>query len=166
LPERIQGWTLSHEAVLLPGDSRANESVNAVIQSGGAGSDEVLPVDVPQARSAEIAKNVQEIYEEDEAEEDASSQRSSALPREVVLQNPVSSNVPYWNELPLDLRGRLPSLRISLYAYAVSTDERFVVINGKKIRQGGDVSPGVKVLQIGAEAMMMEMQGQKFMVPR
>jgi general secretion pathway protein B len=143
--------------------------------TGAEGASSVAEPLLPEIASApeflnshapDVARNVREIYEEDEPDEENLSERSLAPKQEVTLQNQDGASVPLISDLSLDDRSRLPSFQISLYAYSSLPEERFIVMNGKKAREGDEPIVGVKLLHIGADSVIFDANGQRFRIER
>jgi len=76
-----------------------------------------------------------------------------------------SSGVPLYNDIAATTR--LPSLRLDLHVYAASPQERFVMINMKKLHEG-DALPteGVRVESITPYGAVLSHDGTRFLLPR
>ena len=78
----------------------------------------------------------------------------------------IRPGTPDLRDLPLDFQERIPPLKISMFAYSREPAERFVIIDMKKYRTGDRLPGNVLLLEIQAENLLLELDGQKFRVPR
>lgn len=86
-------------------------------------------------------------------------------PPEVGAQ-PAGPTLPL-GKTPPALRGRLPDLDMTVYAYSASNPaERFVIIHGRKYRPGDRMEGGAQIREINGEAMVIELDGKRIAVPR
>lgn len=53
-----------------------------------------------------------------------------------------------------------------MFAYTENPEDRFVIVNMKKVRAGEMLPGGVLLLEIQAENLLVEYDGQKFLIPR
>lgn len=78
----------------------------------------------------------------------------------------VRPGTPDLRDLPLDFQERIPPLKISMFAYSREPSERFVIIDMKKYRTGDRLPGNLLLLEIQAENLLLELDGQKFRAPR
>ena len=90
-------------------------------------------------------------------------QQESGLPRPHPGRRP---GTPALRDLPADFQSRVPDFRITMFAYAERPEERFVIINLKKLKVGDLLPGGLLLIEIEAEHLVAELDGQKFMIPR
>lgn len=76
------------------------------------------------------------------------------------------NGIPHLRDLPLDFQERIPPIKISMFAYSRNPSERFVIIDMKKHRAGDQIPGGALLLEIQAENLLLELDGQKFLLPR
>ncbi|MDW8480037.1 MAG: general secretion pathway protein GspB [Xanthomonadales bacterium] len=74
----------------------------------------------------------------------------------------VAEGPPWLEELPYALRRQLPPLRVSMVVAAADPAARFVLAQGERRREGEELAPGVRVVEIGGEALLLEFRGQRF----
>lgn len=84
----------------------------------------------------------------------------------LALRNRVGSGLPMINDMPEAFRSRIPSFRITMFAYSENPQERFVIVNMKKLVAGDVLPGGVLLIEIRAENLVGELDGQKFLIPR
>jgi hypothetical protein len=73
--------------------------------------------------------------------------------------------VPYAWELPLGTRQALPKLALAMHVYADDPLRRFVILNDTRLVEG-ETSAGVTVREIRRDGVVLEWQGQRFLLPR
>jgi general secretion pathway protein B len=118
----------------------------------------------PFPRSEPDAHTVLEDAEIDESEmeesQTAMSTQASGLPARD------QGGIPHLNDLPTEVRERIPPMKISLYAYSKIPAERFVIIDMKKYRAGDRIAGTALLLEIQQENLLLELDGQKFLTSR
>lgn len=85
---------------------------------------------------------------------------------ENVQTSPHKSGLPRIDELPENIRDRMPPLKITMFAYSENPQERFIIVNMKKYVAGEVLPGGLLLIEIRAEDMVAEIDGQKFLIPR
>jgi general secretion pathway protein B len=60
----------------------------------------------------------------------------------------------------------LPQLRLDLHVYAVKPEDRFALINMRRVHEGDTIQNGVRVESITPEGVVMSHNGSKFLLPR
>lgn len=108
----------------------------------------------------------QELEREGELMADAGRGRYAAEPQVSIRRPAIRSGTPDLLELPLDFQERVPPMKISMFAYSKNPAERFVIIDMRKYRAGDRLPGGILLLNIQAENLLLELDGQKFLVPR
>ncbi|MDC8014064.1 general secretion pathway protein GspB [Tahibacter soli] len=71
----------------------------------------------------------------------------------------------YW-QLPLNIRKDLPALKLSMHVYSPTPEQRFVVLNGNRQKEGDDLGADVRLTEIRVDGAVLEFHGQRFLVPR
>jgi general secretion pathway protein B len=74
--------------------------------------------------------------------------------------------VPSIHDLAPQVTAGLPPLNIDLHVYSADPAQRFVIINGQRLRQGGQLKEGPTVEQITQEGAILSHQGIRFLLPR
>lgn len=74
------------------------------------------------------------------------------------------SNLPTADELTA--RGGLPELKLELHVYSNNPAERFVFVNGSRYREGDATREGAQVEEITREGVVMNLRGNRFLLPR
>jgi len=62
--------------------------------------------------------------------------------------------------------GGLPELRVDMHTYAARPQDRFVLINMKKAREGDMLPEGVKVESITPDGVVVSRNGAQFLLPK
>lgn len=69
---------------------------------------------------------------------------------------------PLLNTLPPDLRGSLPALNLDIHVYSADPGKRFVVVNGRRYREGDSVEKSVVLESVTANGAILRQGGQRF----
>jgi|APCry1669192269_1035402.scaffolds.fasta_scaffold13857_2 general secretion pathway protein B len=85
---------------------------------------------------------------------------------ETIPRSAAGSGLPMLHDMPESFRSRIPSFRITMFAYSENPQERFVIVNMKKLIPGDVLPGGVLLIEIRAENLVGELDGQKFLIPR
>ena len=75
-----------------------------------------------------------------------------------------ASGVPLYQQAATQTQ--LPQLRLDLHAYAPRPEDRWVIINMHKLREGDSTPEGVRVESITPEGAVLSYQGTRFLLPR
>jgi len=81
-------------------------------------------------------------------------------------RTPARDAIPWLNALPAEFRQRLPEFRINIFAYSPDPEERFAIIDMQKYRVGERIPGDALLLEIRADCLILELDGQKFRYPR
>lgn len=65
-------------------------------------------------------------------------------------------------ELPLHIQQEIPPMEVQLHAYSSNPGERLVSINSIRLREGGLLSPDLKLEQITQDGMIFSYKGYRF----
>jgi general secretion pathway protein B len=76
------------------------------------------------------------------------------------------SGVPLYQEAATGPGARIPQLRLDLHVYAVRPQDRFVMINMHKLREGESLPEGVHVESITPEGAVLSYNGSRFLLTR
>jgi hypothetical protein len=66
------------------------------------------------------------------------------------------------HDLPPTVRNEVPRLSVSFLVYSDQPEERMVTINGKRMREGEEVSEGLKLERITPEGVVLNWRGKQF----
>ena len=73
--------------------------------------------------------------------------------------------ISYW-QLPESVRGQLVALRISVMVYSETPEERFMIMNGKRLVEGDEPQQGLVLEEIGREGAVFSFRLYRFLVKR
>ncbi len=76
-----------------------------------------------------------------------------------------AEGVPLYQDAAVVPGTHIPPLRLDLHVYAARPEERFVMINMKKLREGDSLPEGVRVESITPEGTILSYSGSRFMLP-
>jgi general secretion pathway protein B len=71
-----------------------------------------------------------------------------------------------WYELPQDIRMKLSLPRLDLHVYSEEPQNRFILVNLQKYREGETLESGLVLEEILPEGMVMSYGGERFMVEK
>ena len=73
--------------------------------------------------------------------------------------------VPLYSDAAVVPGTHIPALRLDLHVYAARPEDRFVMINMKKLREGDSLPEGVRVEAITPEGAVLSYSGSRFLLP-
>ncbi|MFZ1576443.1 MAG: general secretion pathway protein GspB, partial [Chromatiaceae bacterium] len=73
---------------------------------------------------------------------------------------------PQERHLPREVEQRLPSFLLTVHIYDLEPAKRFVVIDGRKLRQGDSSRGGILVEEILPDGVALSFEGHPFFRPR
>jgi general secretion pathway protein B len=82
-----------------------------------------------------------------------------------VAQPHRSEPVSLW-QLPDSVRSDLPALRMSVLVYAERADDRFVLVNGERLKQGDELVAGLEVEEIRRDGVVFTYELYRFLLRR
>lgn len=71
---------------------------------------------------------------------------------------------PLLQELSAALKAEIPSLKFAGHTYALEPYQRLIIINGKILREGDTISPGLRLLEITWNGVTIDFKGTRFRV--
>jgi general secretion pathway protein B len=71
-----------------------------------------------------------------------------------------------YQDLAVAAGSNLPQLRLDLHVYAAKPQDRFALINMRKLHEGDSLQGGVRVEAITPDGVVMSHNGTKFLLPR
>jgi general secretion pathway protein B len=77
-----------------------------------------------------------------------------------------ADGVPLYQDIATLPGTHVPQLRLDLHAYAARPEERFVMINMHKLREGDSLPEGVRLESITPEGAVLSYNGSRFLLPR
>jgi general secretion pathway protein B len=76
------------------------------------------------------------------------------------------SGVPLYQDAAITPGTNIPALRLDLHAYAARPQDRWVMINMHKVREGDTLPEGVRVDSITPDGAVLSYHGSSFLLPR
>jgi len=76
------------------------------------------------------------------------------------------SQLQSWYELPQDFRNKLDLPRLDIHAYSEEPQNRFILVNLKKYREGDRLESGLVLEEILPDGMVMSYRGERFLVDK
>jgi general secretion pathway protein B len=89
-----------------------------------------------------------------------------AAPLSSHVRRGTADGVPLYQDWAATGGASLPQLRLDLHVYAARPEERFVMINMHKLREGDSLPGGVHVDSITPEGVVLSYSGAHFLLPR
>jgi general secretion pathway protein B len=90
---------------------------------------------------------------------------TAATPAPVPAEIPPALTVPAplrkFREMPPDYRADFPALKIEIHVYEKSPQQRFVMVNGRRYREGERLGEGPVLVEIVPEGLVLEYRGEK-----
>jgi general secretion pathway protein B len=74
--------------------------------------------------------------------------------------------VPLYQDVSATPGTHLPQLRLDLHVFAARPQDRFVMINMHKLREGDSLPEGVHLDSITPEGAVLSYNGSQFLLPR
>ncbi len=79
---------------------------------------------------------------------------------------PAESDVPALRDFDAALRADLPPLRASMHVYDSDPARRFVLIDGRRVREGDVLGESLFLIEIRRDGSVLEFRGRRFLLPR
>jgi general secretion pathway protein B len=76
-----------------------------------------------------------------------------------------AEGVPLYQDAAVVPGTHIPQLRLDLHVYAARPEERFVMINMRKLREGDTLPEGVRVESITPQGAILSYSGSRFLLP-
>lgn len=91
--------------------------------------------------------------------------QAQAEPEPAPAQIPPALTVPAplrkFREMPPDYRADFPALKIEIHVYEKAPQQRFVMVNGKRYREGERLNEGPQLVEIAPDGLVLEFRGEK-----
>ena len=82
------------------------------------------------------------------------------------VRSGTESGLKLYQDVATEPGSNLPELRLDLHVYAVKPQDRFALINMRKMHEGDSLPNGVRVETITPDGVVMSHNGTKFLLPR
>ena len=79
---------------------------------------------------------------------------------------PASNGVPYWDDLPLEVRSGLVLPHIDVHVYDDDPARRFILVDLQKYREDETLESGAVVEEINEDSIQLNYQGTRFLMER
>lgn len=80
---------------------------------------------------------------------------SPAPAQNQTAQIPATQRIEEVNELPDDVRNNLPAMTFSFHVYSENPQQRTIIINNRRMREGDEVSAGLQLQQITDDGVVL-----------
>lgn len=140
-----------------PEKSQTNVNTEEKHNTGEANvifSDEPLTVTEKELKNAETIENLAALSDVQIVSETESSKRE--------LSEPLDDKIYDIAELPDSVKRDLPAISFAGHVYSSTQSQRSVMLNGKKMREGQEVTKGLMLEEITVEGVVLRSQGYRF----
>jgi hypothetical protein len=100
------------------------------------------------------------------SEDDAPAQETPSAGLANHVRRGTAAGVPLYQDVNATPGTQMPQLRLDLHVFAARPEDRFVMINMHKLREGDALPEGVHVDSITPEGVILTYNGWKFLLPR
>jgi len=116
----------------------------------------------------EMASNMEDqVAEESQPGPDAETEfaevAAAAPERRARVEPPDSEPLTYW-QLPQSLRGDMPEFKITVLVYADTPEDRFILINGERLKEQEELETGVVLQEIRRDGAVFSYRHYRFLV--
>jgi general secretion pathway protein B len=125
----------------------------------------VLPAPAPTLSQAPVSEPAGSAQEPRSPQDYAPAQESSS-PGSSRVRRTSAAGVPLYQDAAATPGTQIPQLHLDFHMYAPQPQDRFVMINMHKLREGDSLPEGVHVNSITPEGAVLSYNGQTFMLPR
>jgi general secretion pathway protein B len=129
-----------------------------------AGSPAIAPTAAPPPAATTTAPGT----ETESAEDLAPAADAPPVPATLSthVRRGTADGVPLYQDWAATPGTQVPQLRLDLHVYAARPEERFAMINMKKVHEGDLLPGGVRVESITPEGAVLSYNGSRFLLPR
>ena len=122
----------------------------------------------PEAIAPEIDPGLEEAVAEESVEEsdpadDYAAVAAAAPARRARVESSDSEPLTYW-QLPQSLRGDMPEFKITVLVYADAPEDRFILINGERLKEQEELESGVVLQEIRRDGAVFSYRSYRFLV--
>ncbi len=76
--------------------------------------------------------------------------------------SPAVPEIPSFNELPGELRQRIPAIKVNVHAYSQAPEEQFIIVDMIKYRSGERIAEGLMLEQVTSQGVVLRFEGTAF----
>jgi len=165
-PERSAPAAVTAPAAATPAPLTAPVAAAAGSTAGAPPPVAAPPVSAPTAAPAAApAVATTPVEQTNPADYTAAEEPPAASPGGHV-QRGTTAGVPLYQEAASAPGAQLPQLRLDLHVFAARAQDRFVMINMRKLREGEALPEGVRVESITPEGAVLSYNGSRFLLTR
>jgi general secretion pathway protein B len=124
-----------------------------------------MPAPAPTLSQAPASEPAVGAQEPQNPQDFAPAQESSS-PGSMHVRRTSAAGVPLYQDAAATPGTQIPQLHLDFHMYAPQPQDRFVMINMHKLREGESLPEGVHVNSITPEGAVLSYNGQTFMLPR
>ncbi|MBV8342631.1 MAG: general secretion pathway protein GspB [Gammaproteobacteria bacterium] len=124
------------------------------------------PATAPAATSSAAGASGGTPSDQTNPEDYAPAEEPPAQPLGGHVQRGTASGVPLYQDAAATPGTQIPQLRLDLHVYALRAQDRFVMINMRKLREGESLPEGVRVESITPEGAVLSYNGSRFLLTR
>lgn len=86
---------------------------------------------------------------------------AATAPAEIPPALTVPAPLRKFREMPPDYRADFPALKIEIHVYEKAPQQRFVMVNGRRYREGERLAEGPALVEIVPDGLVLEYRGEK-----
>ena len=143
----------------------AQQTSEALISEAPTPEKPMPPINEPKLSGGEVVVLSEPAYMQDS--------KASILPEEesgiridVMTTANENSQLQNWYELPQEIRNELDLPRPDIHVYSEEPQERYILVNLEKFREGEKLASGLVLEEILPDGMVMSYQGERFRVDK
>ena len=152
--------TAAHQAADQTNDSGARAGLEQRQEQAPAAAARPLAREIPPAPTTDTPRPGEQ------AAPTAAPPSSPAPAGTTVTPPAATSDLPSFDELMARGELSVPGLHMDLHVYATDPAQRFVFINGRRLRHGDEFAGGVRIVEILADGVILQHDGRRFVLPR
>lgn len=88
-------------------------------------------------------------------------QAATPAPAQIPPALTVPAPLRKFREMPPDYRADFPALKIEIHVYEKAPQQRFVMVNGRRYREGERLNEGPQLVEIVPDGLVLEFRGEK-----
>lgn len=140
---------------------QAEDASAADSQEQTANTERDQEADISELEST--AEALVRLAPEDRQTDPESRPRDSRTAAEQEIQTGDSEPISFW-QLPQNMRDRLPEFRITVLVYAEAPEDRFVLVNGARLKEKDELDAGLILDEIRRDGVVFQYRDYRFLV--